>query len=91
MGTTVVSGIAPPDKELNLNAFNLPMTGKCVCGHKASGAHSGQFISTLLKLYQAGELDLDTLVSQTYQLGDVSKAVEDLENNVNARGVFVFD
>ena len=91
MGKSVVTGLAPPDKELNLNAFNLPQTGKCVCGHKASGAHSGQFISTLLGLYQAGKLDLDTLVSQTYRLDEVSKAVEDLEKSVNARGVFVFD
>jgi S-(hydroxymethyl)glutathione dehydrogenase/alcohol dehydrogenase len=91
MGKSVVIGVAPPDKDVNLNAFNLLQTGKCMCGHKASGAHSGQFISTLLRQYQAGKLDLDSLVSKTYPLDDVSRAVEDLLNNVNARGVFVFD
>lgn len=91
MGKTVVIGVAPPDQDVALNAFDLLQTGKCICGHKASGAHSGQFISTLLKQYQAGNLDLDTLVSQTYALDDVSRAVEDLLNNVNARGVFVFN
>lgn len=91
MGRSVVVGIAAPDKEVSLNAFNLLQTGKCMCGHKGSGAHSGQFISSLLGQYQAGNLDLDTLVSQTYTLADVAKAVEDLLANANARGVFVFD
>lgn len=91
MGRSVVIGVAPPDQEVKLNAFNLLQTGKCLCGHKASGAHSGQFISSLLRQYQAGNLDLDTLVSKTYALDDVSQAVQDLLDNVNARGVFVFD
>ena len=92
MGRAVASGVAPPDQEVALNAFDLVTTGKCMCGHKAagSGANSGQFISSLLGQYQAGNLDLDTLVSQTYALDDVSKAVEDLLANANARGVFVF-
>ena len=93
MGRTVSVGIAAPDKEVALNAFELVSTGKCICGHKAagSGANSGQFISSLLGQYQAGNLDLDTLVSQTYALDDVHKAVEDLLANANARGVFVFN
>jgi S-(hydroxymethyl)glutathione dehydrogenase/alcohol dehydrogenase len=93
MGRTVCVGIAAPDKEIALNAFELVSTGKCMCGHKAagSGANSGQFISSLLGQYQAGNLDLDTLVSQTYKIEDVHKAVEDLLANANARGVFVFD
>ncbi len=90
MGKVVVGGIAPPDKNFDVNAFSLPGTGKCVCGHKGSGAHSGQFISTLLKLYQAGKLDLASLVTQTYKLDDVAQAVSDLEEGKNARGVFVF-
>jgi len=93
MGRTVTVGVPAPDKEIALNAFELTATGKCMCGHKAagSGAHSGQFISSLLGQYQAGNLDLDTLVSQTYKIEDVAKAVEDLLANANARGVFVFD
>ena len=91
LGKTVVIGVAPPDQDVALNAFDLLQTGKCVCGHKASGANSGQFISSLLDHYQAGKLDLDTLVSQTYTLDQVHQAVDDLLNNVNARGVIVFD
>ena len=62
-----------------------------MCGHKASGAHSGQFIASLVDHYQAGRLDLDTLVSRTYAIDEVQQAVDDLLNNVNARGVIVFD
>ncbi|WP_163338494.1 zinc-binding dehydrogenase [Desulfopila sp. IMCC35008] len=93
LGRTVTVGVPAPDKEIKLNAFELTATGRCMCGHKAagSGANSGQFISSLLGQYQAGNLDLDTLVSQTYKIEDVHKAVEDLLANANARGVFVFD
>ena len=91
MGRTVVVGIAEPDKEIALNAFELLGTGRCMCGHKASGGHSGHFISSLLGQYQAGNLDLDSLVSQTYALADVDRAVKDLLASTNARGVFVFD
>jgi S-(hydroxymethyl)glutathione dehydrogenase/alcohol dehydrogenase len=91
LGMTVVVGVAPPDQDVALNAFDLLLTGKCVCGHKASGAHSGQFIASLVDHYQAGRLDLDTLVSRTYAIDEVQQAVDDLLNNVNARGVIVFD
>ena len=91
LGKTVVVGIAAPDQEIALNAFDLFATGKCLCGHRASGAHSGQFIASLIEHYQAGKLDLDTLVSRTYAIDDVEQAVSDLLNNVNARGVIVFD
>jgi S-(hydroxymethyl)glutathione dehydrogenase/alcohol dehydrogenase len=91
LGKTVVVGVAPPDQEVALNAFDLLRTGKCLCGHKASGTHSGQFISSLLGHYQRGKLDLDTLVSRTYGIDEIGGAVEDLLGNVNARGVIVFD
>jgi S-(hydroxymethyl)glutathione dehydrogenase/alcohol dehydrogenase len=92
LGRTVVIGLAPPDKEVSLNAFNLLQTGKTICGHKASGAaHSGQFISSLLNHYQCGKLDLDTLVSRTYSIDEVKQSIEDLLNNANARGVIVFE
>ena len=90
MGKSVVIGVAPLDHEVNLNAFDLLQTGKCMCGHKAGGAHSGQFISSLLGHYQTGQLDLDTLVSQTYGIDEVPKAIDDPLNNVNATGVFVY-
>ena len=93
MGRTVCVGVPAPDKEIALNAFMFTATGKHMCGHKAagSGAHCGQFISSLLGQYQTGNLDLDTLVSQTYKIDDAAKAVDDLLANANARGVFVFD
>ena len=47
--------------------------------------------ASLIEHYQAGKLDLDTLVSRTYAIDDVEQAVSDLLNNVNARGVIVFD
>jgi len=72
-------------------AFDLLVSGKQVFGHKASGAHSGQFISALIDHYHMGQLDLDTLVSRTYNIYQVNDAIDDLLSNSNARGVIVFD
>jgi S-(hydroxymethyl)glutathione dehydrogenase/alcohol dehydrogenase len=91
LGKTVIIGVAPPDQDVTFNAFDLLQTGKLVCGHKASGANSSHFISTLLDHYQAGKLDLDTLVSRTYTIDEIQQAADDLLNNVNARGVIVFE
>jgi Zn-dependent alcohol dehydrogenase len=45
----------------------------------------------LLGLYQSGKLNLDDMVSTTYSIDDAAKAFEDMDANVNARGVIVYD
>jgi S-(hydroxymethyl)glutathione dehydrogenase/alcohol dehydrogenase len=44
----------------------------------------------LLRLYKAGRLKLDEMVTRTYKLSQVNQAFDDLRNGVNLRGVVVF-
>jgi S-(hydroxymethyl)glutathione dehydrogenase/alcohol dehydrogenase len=41
-------------------------------------------------MYQAGQIKLDELITNTYTLDDVNKGYDDLVNGVNVRGVIVY-
>ncbi len=46
-------------------------------------------IPRLLRLYQAGQLKLRELITQTYRLDDINKGYQDLENGTIIRGVIL--
>jgi S-(hydroxymethyl)glutathione dehydrogenase/alcohol dehydrogenase len=48
-------------------------------------------IPNLLRMYQAGQLKLDELVTREYTLDQVAQAYEDMHAGRNIRGVIVFD
>jgi S-(hydroxymethyl)glutathione dehydrogenase/alcohol dehydrogenase len=48
-------------------------------------------IPNLLRMYQAGQLKLDELVTREYTLDQVAEAYEDMHAGKNIRGVVVFD
>jgi S-(hydroxymethyl)glutathione dehydrogenase/alcohol dehydrogenase len=48
-------------------------------------------IPNLLRMYQAGQLKLDELVTREYTLDQVAEAYEDMHAGRNLRGVIVFD
>ncbi|PXY33194.1 alcohol dehydrogenase [Prauserella sp. PE36] len=48
-------------------------------------------IPNLLRMYQAGQLKLDELVTREYTLDQVAEAYEDMHAGRNIRGVIVFD
>ena len=48
-------------------------------------------IPNLLRMYQAGQLKLDELVTREYTLDQVAEAYEDMHAGKNIRGVIVFD
>jgi len=48
-------------------------------------------IPALLELYTQGQLDLDTLVTNTYSLDDINQGFEDMRNGKNIRGVLIYD
>ena len=43
----------------------------------------------LLRLYDAGQLKLDELVTRTYTLDEVNQGYQDLRDGKNIRGVIV--
>ena len=48
-------------------------------------------IPNLLRMYQAGQLKLDELVTRTYKLEEVNEAYQDLNDGKNIRGVIVHE
>ena len=42
-------------------------------------------------MYQAGQLKLDELVTQTYTLDEINQGYQDMRDDKNIRGVIVFD
>ncbi len=48
-------------------------------------------IPEILSMYQAGMLDLDSLVTKKYRLEQVNEGYADLLNGSNIRGLIEFD
>jgi S-(hydroxymethyl)glutathione dehydrogenase/alcohol dehydrogenase len=48
-------------------------------------------MAMLLSMYEAGNLKLDELVTQTYKLDDINEAMKDLRAGKNIRGVIAFE
>ena len=91
MGTAIIVGVGKLSESIQLNALQLSLTGKVLKGSMYGDANPPVDFPKLLNLYQNGKLNLDDMVTTTYSIDDAAKAFEDMENNVNARGVIVFD
>ncbi len=90
-GTAVVVGVGKMTENMNLNALGLSLSGKTLKGSFYGDANPAVDFPKLLSLYQNGKLNLDDMVSTTYSIDEAPKAFEDMVNNVNARGVIVYD
>jgi S-(hydroxymethyl)glutathione dehydrogenase/alcohol dehydrogenase len=90
-GTAVIVGVGRITDSVPLNALLLSMDGKTLKGSFYGDANVRHDFGLLLDLYQAGKLNLDDMVTNTYKIDDAPQAIQDLENGVNARGVIVFD
>jgi S-(hydroxymethyl)glutathione dehydrogenase/alcohol dehydrogenase len=67
------------------------MGGKTLKGSFYGDANPPVDFPRLLELYGAGKLNLDDMISKTYSIDEAPQAFEDMSNNVNARGVIVYD
>ena len=91
-GTTVVTAVAPMTQmEASLNLFELAMWQKEVRGVLFGSGNPRFDIPNLLGLYQAGQLKLDELITQTYSLDQINQGYQDMRDGKNIRGVIVFD
>jgi Zn-dependent alcohol dehydrogenase len=85
-GVTVFVGHAPFNTPLTLDA-RLLMHEKCVIGSYYGTARPHIDFPRLIKLYKAGKLKLDELVTRTYPLEGVNEAFEALARGEVARSV----
>jgi NDMA-dependent alcohol dehydrogenase len=69
---------------------DLTLMQKRLQGSLFGESNPRQDIPNLLRMYQAGQLKLDELVTREYTLDQVAEAYEDMHAGRNIRGVIVF-
>jgi NDMA-dependent alcohol dehydrogenase len=91
-GTIVVTGLAPMmQMDVQLNLFEFAMMNKQIKGTIFGSDSPRRAVPRLLGMYQAGQLKLDELVTQTYTLDQINEGYQDMRDNKNIRGVLIFD
>ncbi len=87
-GTTVLVGVAPLTDALHYpSATIFAATAKVVMGCLLGSANSLREIPRLVGLWQAGQLDLEGLVTGTRPLEQINDALDDLRASVGVRTV----
>jgi S-(hydroxymethyl)glutathione dehydrogenase/alcohol dehydrogenase len=90
-GRVVATAIAPFNQdEVSLNLFNLAMFNQSLLGTVFGSCSPRVQIPNLIRLYQAGLLEIDNLVTQEYSLDQVQDGYDDLAAGTNIRGVVNF-
>ncbi|MBX7070753.1 MAG: alcohol dehydrogenase catalytic domain-containing protein [Microthrixaceae bacterium] len=85
-GTLVMLGVPKMGSEASF-VVNTMYNDKTIMGCRYGSARPQYDIPLMVRLYQAGRLKLDELVSQTYPLEDFNLALDELHDGKLARGV----
>ncbi|OBI08494.1 alcohol dehydrogenase [Mycolicibacter heraklionensis] len=89
-GTVVIAAMARlDDLDVQVSGTMLALYGKTIKGTLFGGANPQYDIVRLLRLYDAGQLKLDELITRRYTLEQVNEGYEDLRAGKNIRGVIV--
>ncbi|GAA3952393.1 NDMA-dependent alcohol dehydrogenase [Gordonia caeni] len=87
-GRVVITGLAnPAELTVQVSGTDLTLNQKTIMGTLFGSMNPQYDIIRLLRLYDAGELKLDELVTQRYTLDEVNQGYEDLRSGQNIRGV----
>jgi S-(hydroxymethyl)glutathione dehydrogenase/alcohol dehydrogenase len=91
-GTVVVTGIGKmTDVGAPVSLFELTMMQKRIQGSLYGENSPHDIVPKLLRMYQAGQLKLDELITREYSLDQIAEAYDDMHAGVNIRGVVVYD
>jgi NDMA-dependent alcohol dehydrogenase len=85
----VTSAAGMMDTDVQLSLFDLTMSQKELVGAVFGSANPRFDIPRLLKLYDAGKLKLDELITRTYTLDEVNEGFQDMRDGRNIRGVVI--
>jgi S-(hydroxymethyl)glutathione dehydrogenase/alcohol dehydrogenase len=86
-GRCVHTSVAPIDEtDVKLSLFDLSMSQKQLVGSIFGSANPRYDIPRLLRMYQEGKLKLDELVTREYDLADINKGYDDMNDGNNVRG-----
>jgi alcohol dehydrogenase (nicotinoprotein) len=90
-GTVVVTSLSSAEvPALRLSARTLSLYEKTVKGCTFGSCNPQYDIVKLLRLYDAGRLKLDELITTRYTLDEVNQGYQDLRDGKNIRGIIVY-
>ena len=91
-GRVVTTASAPFNQnQVDLNLFNFAMFNQALLGTVFGSVSPRVQIPNLLRLYEAGMLEIDDLITQEYTLDQVQDGYDDLAAGSNIRGIVAFD
>ncbi len=91
-GRVVVTNVHPmAELDVNLSLTWVTLLEKQIVGTIFGSANIRYDIPHLLRLYDQGQLDLDTMVTRTYPLEGVNQGYADMLEGRNIRGVLVYE
>lgn len=91
LGTVVLTGLGNiAENTVQLNGDVMTLWQKTVKGSLFGESNFGHDIPNLLSLWQAGQLKLDELVTQTYSLDEINLGYADLLDGRNIRGLIAY-
>ncbi len=89
-GVVVVTGLAAPDDvNVQIPSAMLMKSEKTIKGTMFGSGNPHYDIVRLLRLYDAGRLKLDELVTRTYTLDQINDGYQDLRDGKIIRGVIL--
>jgi S-(hydroxymethyl)glutathione dehydrogenase/alcohol dehydrogenase len=90
-GTTVLVGVVPVTKNVEINAADLTLQEKKITG-SYMGSNRFRFdMPKYIDFYLDGRLRLDEMISSRIKLDDVNVSLDEMREGKVARSVIVFD
>src|SRR5579862_4652227 len=86
-GTTVIVGAGSPEATLSLNGFELFFSEKALLGSYYGGADVRTEFHRLIRLWRAGRLDLEGMITARMDLAEVNEGIEALKRGEVIRQV----
>ena len=90
-GTAVIVGVGRMDQNVQFTAFELFFADKTLRGSMYGSANVRTFMPQLLRLWKAGKLDLESMVSRRIKLDEINDAFRAMLEGEVIRSVIDFD
>ena len=91
-GTVVVTNIHPMfETDVKMSMIDLTLMEKRLVGTIFGSANIRYDIPKLCELYRDGQLDLDGMITRTYDLEDINQGYQDMRDAKNIRGVLLYE
>ena len=89
-GTAIIVGLAPVGDYAGIDPVALVRDEKTLKGSYYGTSRPAVDFHRMVDLYEKGQIDVDGLITRTYNLDQINEAYEELDRGVVGRGVISF-